>query len=80
MSKMKSLAMLYGLSAMASASMREVYEPQKETEQERKERYLRAEIKSNKAKGLSKYSYGENNLWALNRVSADKKAKKRGWI
>lgn len=76
MSKSKSIAMLYVLSAIASAH----HKVQKETEQERKDRYLRAEIKSNKAKGLSKYSYGENSLWALNRASADKKAKKKGWV
>ena len=33
-----------------------------------------------KAKELKEFEYSENKLWAINQKSADKKAKKRGWI
>lgn len=30
--------------------------------------------------GLTKYYYGDNYLYALNQNTADKKAKKKGWL
>lgn len=46
-----------------------------------KERNFDAEQEAqNKAKGLTKFTYGQNSLWALNQTNADRKAKKRGWI
>jgi hypothetical protein len=30
--------------------------------------------------GLTKFWYGDNYLYALNKKSADKKAKKKGWL
>ena len=39
-----------------------------------------AEEQRNIRRGLKKFEYGLNHLWALNKKSADKKAAKRGWI
>jgi Rieske Fe-S protein len=38
------------------------------------------EDKLNKAKGLSKFYYGSEYVWALNQKSANKKASKKGII
>jgi hypothetical protein len=38
------------------------------------------EDKLNKAKGLNKFYYGSEYVWALNQKSADKKARKKGII
>lgn len=51
-----------------------------ESDESRKRRLDRAKEEQNKAKGLKKFFYGENNLWALNQKSADKKARKLKWI
>lgn len=59
--------------------MREYKKP-KESEEERKRRFAKAEIERYKAQGLTEFFYGENSLWALNQKSADKKARKRHWI
>jgi hypothetical protein len=40
----------------------------------------REQEEQNTAKGLTKFTYGQNSLWALNQTNADRKAKKRGWI
>lgn len=39
-----------------------------------------AKIKRNKAQGLTEYTYGDQTLWALNQKSAERKARKLGWI
>lgn len=33
-----------------------------------------------KSKGMRKFFYGENSLWAINQRSADRKARKLNWI
>ena len=36
--------------------------------------------KLQEAKGLKQFFYGSDYVWALNQKTADKKAKKKGWI
>ena len=36
--------------------------------------------KSNRKKGLTRYFFGENHLWALNEKNATEKAIRKGWI
>lgn len=82
MSKMRALGMMFAAMAMSGGfggNGREYIEP-KETEEERKKRIDKAQTKINESKGLTKFDYGSNSLWALNQKSADKKAKKKGWI
>lgn len=38
------------------------------------------EEEQNRNRGLTRFSYGENVVWALNQKVADRKAKKKGWI
>lgn len=52
----------------------------KESEEDKNNRLAKAEIERNKANGLTEFSYGENKLWALNKKSADKKARKKNWL
>ncbi len=51
-----------------------------ESEEEKKKRLKAMEEKHGKANGLTEFFYGQNSLWALNERSADKKARKKGWI
>lgn len=51
-----------------------------ETEEEKKKRLAQAKIEINKANGLTEFFYGENSIWALNKKSADKKARKLNYI
>jgi nitrate reductase alpha subunit len=84
MSKMKSMirmaammtALAYGGNSWTTPGY---YEP-KETEEERKVRFAKAERKRYKAQGLTEFFYGENSLWALNKKSADRKARRRHWL
>ena len=39
-----------------------------------------SEEDKNKRRGLSKFYYGENFVWALNQENADIKASKRGYL
>ena len=82
MNKIRSLSLMLAALAMSSdlgSNNRGRYTEPKETEEERKKRIDKAEIEINKSKGLTKFNYGSNSLWALNQKSADKKAKKKGW-
>lgn len=36
--------------------------------------------KAAKAKGMTQFFYGVHSVWALNKNSADKKARKNNWI
>jgi hypothetical protein len=38
------------------------------------------ESKRNKEHGLKEFFYGEQSLWAINKIVADKKALKKGWL
>lgn len=84
MSKMKSIIGMYALAAMAMSgdlgNKRERYIEPEETEEERKARLAKAERERYKSQGLTEFFYGENSLWALNKKSADKKARKRNWL
>lgn len=51
-----------------------------ETEEDKKNRLAQAKIEINKANGLTEFVYGENSVWALNRRTADKKARKLNYI
>lgn len=85
MSRIKSMLGIYAIASMAISgdfvgNNRDVGIETKETEEERKKRLAKAQIERYKANGLTEFFYGENSLWALNKKSADKKAKKRGLI
>lgn len=51
------------------------------SEEERKRKEYLADIERKKNQGLTEFFYRNgNSLWALNQKSANKKAKKKGWI
>lgn len=78
-SKMKSLLGMYAMAAMSMADT-PYHEPTKE---EKKKQRVDDEIALHKKNGLKEFFYGEhgeNSLWALNQKTADKKAKKKGWL
>jgi len=83
MSKMKAMigmaAMMAAMAYGGTSGTTPAYEP-KETDEERKARFAKAEAESNKEKGLKEFFYNGKSLWALNQKSADKKAKKQGWV
>ena len=82
---MKSRLGIYGLfaamSMMGTGAYNETkeYEP-KETEEQKRRRLSKFEIKRNKSNGLNEFFYGENSVWAINQKNADKKAKRKGYI
>ena len=51
-----------------------------ETEEDKKKRLAQAKIDINRANGLTEFFYGENSVWALNKRTADKKARKLNYI
>jgi len=78
-SKLRMIGIFAALAMIGAETTREHREP-KESEEERKRRLAKAEIERYKAKGLTDFFYGKNSLWALNKNSADKKARNRNWI
>jgi hypothetical protein len=79
--KMKMLLSMYATAAISMAGAEKSKRINSgDTEEERNIRLNKAEIERNKANGLKEFFYGENSLWALNKKSADKKAKKLNWI
>ena len=52
----------------------------KETDEQRNARLEKEKIERYKSKGLNQFFYGENSLYALNKKSADRKAKNNKWI
>lgn len=78
---MKNQSRIAGIYAMMAIALSQEaqYCPQ-ETEAEKQARAIRDDTARMRSKGLSLFKYGENKLWALNQKSADKKAKKLGWI
>lgn len=78
-SKMFSMALMMG--AMLSASGgNNPHRGNYESEEDRKKRLADAKIAQNKAKGLKEFKYNGVWIWALNKKSADKKAKKLNLI
>ncbi len=75
----KTIAKALIMAAMFSEQSPE-YEPEPITPEERAAKKKEAQRRINKAKGLTEFYYGENSLWALNQKTADKKARKKGWI
>lgn len=71
---------LFGAMLSAAAGYQGGVEVATETREERKKRLTEAQEHINKKKGLTKFYYGENSLWALNKKSADRKAQTRGWV
>lgn len=63
----------------SNKTYREVIEP-KESEEERKHRLVKVEIKRAKANGLKEFFYGGNSVWAINQKNADKKARNNNWL
>ena len=56
------------------------YVKPKETDEERKRRIAKAEIKRAKANGLKEFFYGKNSVWAINQKNADRKARSKHWL
>lgn len=83
MKSMLGLSLMMASLSMAnhnhSPQIRGEYLP-KETEEQKKFRQKRLNKKLNEARGLTEFFYGKNTLWALNQKTADKKAKKLGYI
>jgi len=81
-SKLGMISMLSAMAIIGTETLNreiECVEP-KETEEERKRRLAKSEIKPNKHNGLKEFFYGENSLYALNQKNADKKARKLNWL
>jgi hypothetical protein len=80
----KTLGLLTAMAMMGSNAYGLGNNEPQETEEEKKKRLERkqkkAEIERNKANGLIEFFYGENSVWALNQKTADKKAKKKGFL
>jgi len=73
MSKMRKLAMLTALAAMATPMINIMDLPEPEIK-------VRDEDEFNRAKGLKKFFYGENSLWSINQKNADRKAHSLNWL
>lgn len=72
------LAALFGASTMQEKHENIVKE---EVSEEKKAELKKMAIrKRNKRNGLTEFGYGDKKLWALNRKSANRKAKKKGWL
>ena len=73
MSKLKSLAIISAMMALSGSS------PYSERiEKEPKKQLTDDEIAERK--GLKKFFYGENYVWALNQKNADRKARNLGFV
>ncbi|TXI11483.1 MAG: hypothetical protein E6Q68_06065 [Polynucleobacter sp.] len=83
---MGSVIAVLGLAAMAmsadgtSRNYNRLYEGPVESEEKRKRRLAKSEVRLNKARGMKQFFYGENSLWAINQKNADRKAKNKKWI
>jgi hypothetical protein len=87
MSNAKKILSQYGMMLALTGLMHEcnpnmlseIYEP-KETPEQRQIRLDKAKIKRYQSQGLKEFFYGEHSLWALNKKSADRKAKNKHWL
>lgn len=61
-------------------SVRQRHEPSQESDDDRKRRLAKAEENRKKANGLKEFQYPQGVILALNKKSADKKAKRNNWI
>ncbi len=83
---MSSMKKFLGMSMMMAAIGSMAQQPhvrqiEYEPEEERKLRMKLAEQRQNEAKGLMMFTYGYGqNVWAINKKNADKKARKLNWI
>ena len=73
MSKLKSLAILSTMMVLSGNS------PYSECIEKKPKKQL-TEDEIAESKGLKKFFYGENYVWALNKKNADRKAKRVGFI
>lgn len=84
MRKSKALEILAFASVMAGGLVSESTNEKKDlTEEEKiriKQRQKEKREDNIRKKGLKKYEYGENYLWAINRKNADRKASAKGYI
>lgn len=79
--KLKMLGLLtYAVMGEVNYNDRPIRTKPKETDEQRKARISKAEIKCNKANGLKEFFYGENSLWAINKKNADRKARINNWL
>lgn len=70
---MRDLAMFTAFAAIALQNDTEIYRTEPEKKQKDPD-------KINKAKGLKKFYYGDNFVWATNQKNADRKAKQLNYI
>jgi hypothetical protein len=73
MSKIRKLATLIALAATMTPIVNTTDLPQLEVKVKNKDEL-------NKAKGLKRFLYGKNSLWAINQKNADRKAHSLNWI
>jgi len=84
MSKMKSMLgialMMSALTEQEHRNNHPMFFDDRETDKEKKIRLVKDEREKYKSKGLTEFFYGENSLWALNKKSADRKARNKHWL
>lgn len=82
MKKSLALATMAALIASGgnSGTIPNYYDEPPESDEDKNKKRLKADEDRNKSRGLTQFFYGENSLWALNKKSAERKAKNKGWI
>ncbi len=80
MKRIDSFTLFGAIAAMASDSYKGYYTESAETKEQRETRLAIAQEAINKKRGLTKFYYGENYVWALNQATADRKAYARGYV
>lgn len=69
------------MAALAMAAMMDENEPNvSKIKRESKTRSVLSEEEKMRKKGMKEFKYWDGTIWALNQKSADRKAKKKGWI
>lgn len=84
MSGLKSFMMMAAsMAAMGeggAAKERKTRKPTQEELEEFEKKKKEKEIERNEKRGLKRFYYGENFVWALNEKNANKKAKRKGFL
>ena len=70
---MKSLMLAYAMLAASTPNIMDLDFP-------KREKQVRDEEAFNKSKGLKRFFYGQNSLWAINKKNADRKARSLNWL
>lgn len=56
------------------------YTENNESDEDKKQRFLKSEKNCNKSNWLKEFFYGDNSVWAINEKNALRKAKKLNYI